>query len=81
MARIPQFKSLDEAAEFWDTHDFEDYVDATEPVTISVSVPQRKKCLTVPLPLDVYERIEALASRRGIPVEELVGSWLEDRVK
>ncbi len=81
MAGIPQFNSLEEASEFWDTHDFEDYVDATEPVTISVSVPQRRKSLTVPLPLDVDERIEALASRRGIPVEELVGSWLKERVK
>lgn len=81
MAGIPQFNSLEEAAEFWDTHDFEDYVDATEPVTIAVSVPQRRKSLTVPLPLDVYERIEALASRRGVPVEELVGSWLKERVK
>ena len=57
MAKIPQFDSLEEAAEFWDTHDFEDYVDATEPVTISVSVSQRKKSLTVPLPLDVYEAL------------------------
>jgi hypothetical protein len=34
MAKIPKFKTLEEAAEFWDTHDFEDYVDDTEPVTM-----------------------------------------------
>ena len=27
MAKIPHFKSLDDAAEFWETHDFEDFVD------------------------------------------------------
>ena len=35
MAKIPKFKSLEEAADFWDTHDFEDFVAETEPVTIS----------------------------------------------
>jgi hypothetical protein len=46
MAKIPKFKTLEEAAEFWDTHDFEDYVDDTEPVTITVRIPRRKRCLT-----------------------------------
>ena len=58
MAKIPQFKTLEEAAEFWDTHDFEDYIDDTEPVTITVKIPRRKKTLTVPLDAKVYEPIE-----------------------
>ena len=36
MARIRRFKSIHEAAEFWDTHDFEDYVDATHVVAVTV---------------------------------------------
>jgi len=42
MAKIPEFKTLDEAAAFWDTHDFEDYIDDTEAVTFKVKIPRRK---------------------------------------
>jgi hypothetical protein len=42
MAKIPEFKTLDEAAAFWDTHDFEDYIDDTEPVTFEVKITRRK---------------------------------------
>jgi len=43
MAKIPEFKTLDEAASFWDTHSFEDYIDDTEPVTFQVTMPPRTK--------------------------------------
>lgn len=49
MAKIPKFRSLDEATEFWDTHDFEDYVSDTAPVAITVRIPRRQITLTVPL--------------------------------
>lgn len=79
MAKIPQFKTLEEAAEFWDTHDFEDYIDDTEPVTITVKIPRRKKTLTVPLDAKVYEPIEALAAKRGGRAEKMVSLWLKDK--
>lgn len=79
MAKIPKFTSLEEAAEFWDTHDFEDYVDDTEPVSIAVKIPRRKRMLTVPLDLKFYRRLEALAAKRGVGVEQLVASWLKEK--
>ena len=81
MARIPKFKSLDEASRFWDSHDFEDYVEDTEPVSVTVRIPRRKKILTVPLDLKVYERIEAVAAKRGLPVEKLVVAWIKEKAK
>jgi len=85
MAKIPEFKTLDEAAAFWDTHDFEDYVDDTEVVTFEVHIPRRRKSLrrkslTIPVEPQVYEQIEALAARRGVRVESLVSSWLKEKV-
>jgi hypothetical protein len=41
MAEIPTFQTLAEAAAFWDTHDFEDYVDNTESVSFQVKIPRR----------------------------------------
>lgn len=79
MAKIPKFQSLDDAAEFWDTHDFEDYAADTEPVSITVRIPRRQKTLTVPLDLKVYQRIEALAAKRGVRMERLVSAWLKEK--
>lgn len=41
MAEIPAFQTLAEASAFWDVHDFEDYVDDTEPVNFQVKIPRR----------------------------------------
>lgn len=79
MAKIPKFMTLEEAAEFWDTHDFEDYVSDTEPVTITVKIRRRKKNLTVPLDLELYQRIEGLAAKLGVPIQKLVSAWLKEK--
>jgi hypothetical protein len=79
MAKIPQFKTLEEAAEFWDTHDFEDYIDDTEPVTVTVTIPRRKKDLTVSLDARVYEQIESVATKHGVLPEAIMSSWLKER--
>jgi hypothetical protein len=73
------FKTLDAAVEFWDSHDFEDYLDDTESVAIAVKIPRRKKTLTVPLDFKMYRQIEALAAARGVPITELVSSWVRER--
>src|SRR5436190_2176676 len=57
MAKIPKFKTLEEAAQFWETHDFEDYVADTEPVAVQVKTRRRKKLLTVPLRWKVYQQL------------------------
>ncbi len=43
MAKIPKFKTLEQAAAFWEIHDFEDYREDTKPVTATVRIPRRKK--------------------------------------
>lgn len=64
--KLPRFKTLDEAAKFWDTHDFEDYLDETEPVTVKVKIARPTKTLTVPLDGMVFRRIEALAAKYAL---------------
>jgi len=77
--KVPKFKTLEEAADFWESHDFEDYVEDTEPVAMTVRIRRQKKVLTVPIELKVYERLEALAARRRIRVEALVSRWLREK--
>ena len=79
MKRIPRFQTLEQAAKFWDTHDFEDYVGDTKPVTIAVKIPRRRIRLTVPLDLKVYQQIETLAAERGVRIETMVSAWLKEK--
>ena len=41
--RIPNFKTDEEVAEFWETHDFTDYLDDTEEVDIKFVAPRSRK--------------------------------------
>jgi hypothetical protein len=66
---------------WWDTHDFEDYRDDTEPVAVAVKIAPRKKTWTIPLDRDVYAQIEVLAARRGVRAERLLSGWLRERAK
>ncbi len=81
MAKIPRFSTLEAAAKFWDTHDFEDYLEDTEPVTVRVKITRGTKTLTVPLDSMVLRRIQALAAKRGVRAETIVSSWLKERAR
>lgn len=39
-SKIPDFKSLEEAADYWDTHSFADYIEVTESIEIEVCLTQ-----------------------------------------
>jgi len=40
--KIPDFKSLEEAADYWDTpHSFAEYIEDTDPVEIEVNIKAR----------------------------------------
>jgi hypothetical protein len=67
MAKIPDFDSLEEVIEFWDTHSFADYVDDTEPVEFEVDLRSRKES-TARLVVGI-ETSEHRRARAKLPVE------------
>jgi len=77
---IPEkFASLEEAAEFWDSHDLTDYWDLTEEVTFDVNV--RRRRYLVALDASLAEQLAAEAHRRGVSAETLVNLWLSDKLR
>jgi hypothetical protein len=74
-----QFASVEDAAEFWDSHDLADYWDSTEPARFDVRLERTQ--LLVALDPDVANRIAAEASRRGLSSETLVNLWLDERLR
>ena len=63
--RIPAFSDYEEEAEFWDTHDFGDYWDETEPVTVKFSK-NLSENLTVRLSPEALALLRRQADQMGI---------------
>jgi hypothetical protein len=75
---ISKARTLDEIAEFWDTHSLADYWDQTREVRFEVRAERRRR---VTLDPEVYAQVEAQARARGLLPETLVNVWLAERLQ
>jgi hypothetical protein len=75
---ISKARSLEEIAEFWDTHSLADYRDQTHEVEFEVRAKRRRRVTIDP---EVYSQVELHARTRGILPETLVNLWLIERLK
>ena len=78
LTSISQASSLEEIADFWDTHSLDDYWDQTQEVEFEVRARRRRR---VTLDPDVYAQIEDHARVRGILPETLVNLWLSEKLR
>jgi hypothetical protein len=77
---IPKhFKSIEQAAEFWDSHDLTDYWDLTREAHFEVDI-QRRVFLTALEPT-LAKKLTALAHKQGVSTETLINVWLAEKVK
>ncbi len=77
--RIPEeFKTYEEAAEFWDTHDSTDYLDVLEEVEIEVDI-QRSHYL-VEVDMDTAELLKESARKKGVHVSHLANELLQKQL-
>lgn len=82
-SRIPEFKTVEEEAEFWDTHsttEFEDEFEDAGDVRFIVTRTREKKYLKIQMPLDAYERLRAEAEAEDTTPELLGLLWIMERL-
>ena len=75
---ISKARSLEEIADFWDTHSLADSWDQTHEVTFEVRAQRRRRITLDP---DVYAQVEAQAHTRGLSPETLINLWLQERLQ
>jgi hypothetical protein len=76
---IPEhFGTIEEAADFWDSHDFGDYWDLTKPTEFEVDI-QRRVFLTALEP-KLAKKLTDCARRQGISTETLINVWLNEKL-
>ena len=72
---IPEeFKTLEEAGEFWDTQSAADHWDQMEDVAIEVEIQDRR--FSVLLEDAVYHAVEELASTKGVQLDAFLNEFL-----
>ncbi len=82
VSRIPQFKNLAEEAEFWDTHDFTEFMDELTPVKVKVTLGQPKEeTLTVRLQASLKAKLAKIAEDMGVNTSTLARMWITEKIK
>lgn len=76
--QLPQTDSIQELAQFWDTHDLTDFEDELEEVTESVFEP----ATVIPLNLesDEAEAVRKIAEAKGIADADLIRGWVREKI-
>lgn len=77
LTSVSKARTLDEIADFWDTHSLADYWEQTEEVEFEVRAQRRRRVTLAP---EVYARLETQARLRGVLPETLVNLWLAERL-
>jgi len=77
--KIPQTDSVQELAQFWDTHDLTDFGEQLEEVTEPVF--GREKVVQIRLPTKEAETLESMARSRGINSSDLIRVWIMEKVQ
>ena len=78
--RVPQFADREAEAAFWDRHDFADYWDALQPVSVAIS-DNLSPTLCIPLDAASLTQIQQLARAAGVSWDTLVKSWILERLE
>jgi hypothetical protein len=76
--KLPEFVSLEELVEFFDTHDMGEYYDGMPAVHFDVDIERRSFLVSVNK--DLMKRLTEIAKARHTSTEALVNSWLEEKV-
>ena len=73
------FGSLEEAGEFWDTHDSGDYEEYFHDVDCKFDI--KKRTHLVSLEGSLYDEVRAIAKKRRIPADKLVSRWIKEKLR
>ena len=73
-----EFRSIEEAAKFWDTHSLADYEDLQSDTDFEVALKSEKNYFAVEKELSAD--IDKLAHIKGVLPETLVNLWLREKI-
>ena len=76
---IPPFKTLDEEAEFWDTHDVSD-LGKVPLMDLPLLETEKEEMLTIRIQKSIKKRLASVARAKGINLGTLTRMWLIEKL-
>ena len=74
------FETLDEMAEFWDTHDVTDFAEFLTPVDATVTMsPRHEYVITLSDSLDSL--LQKVQKSEGVSLNTLVNLWVQEKLQ
>lgn len=80
MRQIPEFKSMEEEAEFWDTHDTTDFEQEFKPVKVRFAK-NLSEGLHIRLDPQTLAELRSQAQEKGIGPTTLARMWILNHLK
>ena len=78
LSSISQSRSVEEMAEFWDTHSLADYEDQTYEVEMTFDPAARRSLIGIEP--ELMNELRRIALQRQVSTQTLVNVWLQQRV-
>jgi hypothetical protein len=72
------FRTLEQAAAFWDAHDSGEYEEYFKDVDVEVNL--RREVFLVSLQGDLYRKVRSIARRRRVSPARLLHQWVREKV-
>jgi len=80
MSKIPAFRSIDELARFWDTHDLTEFEDQLEEVEEPVFAAEAQTLVKIRLRPEQAEALRRRAKASGVAQADLVREWIAEKL-
>lgn len=78
---IPPFKTLEEEAEYWDTHSLVNDWDENKMIKLVYKPEPKKAVIHVKVAKNLKEKIEQVAKDKDISVSSLIRMWTVEKLK
>lgn len=81
-SKIPDFKNYEEEANFWDTHDFTEFMDELKPVKVkfNLKVP-KEETIIVRLQKPIKQKLQSMADGMGLSLSTMIRCWMMEKIK
>lgn len=81
-SKIPKFKTYEEEANFWDTHEITEFEDETEDVEIVFELNKpRDEAIVLRVQKDLKEKLDKKARSLGLNLSTLARMWLMEKLQ
>ena len=79
---IPEFKNVEEEAEFWETHDVGEYLNDFKRIDVELQLEKPKEeNIVVRVQKPIKDRLERIARRKGLNISSLTRMWIMEKLQ